>query len=363
MGSPPRPSSRRSAGSRTPRHTPIRRLGPGLALVALVTGGAVLLGALQAQTLGLTILDRLVLAIVLGAMVRSAWTVPDSLESGISFAATPLLEVAIVLLGAAVDLPLLLRAGPSLALSIIALVIISLALGYASARLLRLPPRLAALVATGNAICGNSAIAALAPVIGATTAEVTSAIAFTAVLGVGVVLGLPLLIAPLGLSDYQYGVLAGMSVYAVPQVLAATMPVSALAAQVGTLVKLVRVMMLGPVIILVSFVHARRDRQETEDSGGLAVRGEYSARPLPWFLIGFLGLASLRTGGMIPDPIAGQLATVSGFLTLVAMTGLGLGVDLRKLRRAGPRVSLAAAIAMVALVSLGVLSIRLLHIA
>ena len=358
MGSPPRRSSRRSAG----RHTAIRRLGPGLTLVSLVAGSATVLAPLQTQLLGLTILDRLVLAILLGATVRTAWEIPNGMEPGITFAATPLLELAILLLGAAVELPLLLRAGPSLALGIIALVIISLALGYATARILRLPPRLAALVATGNSICGNSAIAALAPVIGATTAEVTSAIAFTAVLGVGVVLGLPLLIAPLGLSDYQFGVLAGMSVYAVPQVLAATIPVSALAAQVGTLVKLVRVMLLGPVIIAISFVRARRERREGADSGVTSARAAHPTRPLPWFLVGFLGLTALRTGGMIPDPIAGQLASVSGVFTLVAMAGLGLGVDLRELRRAGPRVSFAAALAMLMLVTLGVLSIRMLRI-
>ena len=176
------------------------------------------------------------------------------------------------------------------------------------------------------------------------------------------VLGLPLLIAPLGLSDYQFGVLAGMSVYAVPQVLAATMPVSTFAAQVGTLVKLVRVMMLGPVIIAVSVVRARRGRSQAADDTERPTSAQDRARPLPWFLVGFLGLAALRTGGMIAEPIAGQLASVSGFFTLIAMAGLGLGVDLRELRRAGPRVSIAAAAAMLALVTFGVLCIRLLRI-
>jgi len=319
-------------------------------------------GQLQTQLLGFTILDRLVLAILLGAVVRTTWALPTVLEPGITFAATPLLEIAIVLLGAAVDLPLLFRAGPALVIAIVGLVGIGLAGGYLIGRLFQLPPRLAALVATGNAICGNSAIAALAPVIGATTAEVTSAIAFTAVLGVGVVLGLPLLIAPLGLSDYQYGVLAGMSVYAVPQVLAATVPVSALAAQVGTLVKLVRVMMLGPVIVAVSFIRNRCASRPAPDGAMMAARTAHPARPLPWFLIGFLGLAALRTAGVIPEPIAGRLASASSFLTLVAMAGLGLGVDLRELRRAGPRISIAAAAAMLALVTLGVLSIRVLRI-
>ena len=62
---------------------------------------------------------------------------------------------------------------------------------------------MAVLVASGNAICGNSAIAAVAPIIGATAREVASAIAFTAVLGVAVVLALPLLIPALGLSATQ----------------------------------------------------------------------------------------------------------------------------------------------------------------
>ncbi|MGA1309576.1 MAG: YeiH family protein [Gemmatimonadaceae bacterium] len=359
MGSPPPPSSRRSAG----RVGAIRRLASGLVLVAVVAGAAAALALLQTRALGVTILDRLVLAILLGAAVRTTWTLPAALEPGVAFAATPLLEGAIVLLGAAVDLPLLVRAGPVLLIAIVGLVGIGLAVGYVIGRLLQLPPRLAALVATGNAICGNSAIAALAPVIGATTAEVTSAIAFTAVLGVGVVLGLPLLIVPLGLSDYQFGVLAGMSVYAVPQVLAATMPVSALAAQVGTLVKLVRVMMLGPVVVAISVIRTRRARRPAPDGAEAAARPSHPARPLPWFLLGFLGLAALRTAGMIPELIAGRLALASGLLTLVAMAGLGLGVDLRELRRAGPRVSIAAGLAMVALVMGGVLSIRLLRIA
>ena len=84
---------------------------------------------------------------------------------------------------------------------------------------------MAILVACGNAICGNSAIAAVAPVIGADSKDVAAVIAFTAVLGVLMVLGLPLFVPLAGLSRHQYGVLAGLTVYAVPQVLAATVPV------------------------------------------------------------------------------------------------------------------------------------------
>ena len=85
------------------------------------------------------------------------------------------------------------------------------------------------LIACGNSICGNSAIAAVAPMIGARAEDIASSIAFTAVLGVVVVLTLPLLVPMLDLSLTQYGVLAGLTVYAVPQVLAATLPIGALA--------------------------------------------------------------------------------------------------------------------------------------
>jgi uncharacterized integral membrane protein (TIGR00698 family) len=117
---------------------------------------------------------------------------------------------------------------------------------YGLGRLFGLPRRMAARIACGNSICGNSAIAAVAPVIGADGEDVSAAIAFPAVLGVIVVLGLPLLAPFLHLSGTQYGALAGLTVYAVPQVLAATAPIGTIAIQMGTLVKLVRVLMLGP---------------------------------------------------------------------------------------------------------------------
>ena len=71
-------------------------------------------------------------------------------------------------------------------------------------------------------------------------------------LGVLVVLGLPLLIPLLRLSETQYGILAGMTVYAVPQVLAATVPAGIVSTQIGTLVKLIRVMMLGPLVACIA---------------------------------------------------------------------------------------------------------------
>jgi uncharacterized integral membrane protein (TIGR00698 family) len=207
------------------------------------------------------------------------------------------------------------------------------------------------LVACGNSICGNSAIAAVAPTIGASSEDIASSIAFTAILGVIVVLSLPFLVPLLHLSETQYGIVAGLTVYAVPQVLAATIPVSLLSAQLGTLVKLVRVLMLGPVVIGLSVAVGRA-------RGGKAAMS--LSRLVPWFIVGFLALAGLRSAGAIPDPILRGVMPVATVLTIVSMAALGLGVDLRVLGRVGGRVTLAVSLSLVFLLVISLLLIRTL---
>jgi uncharacterized integral membrane protein (TIGR00698 family) len=268
------------------------------------------------------------------------------------------LEVAIVLLGASVDLPLLLRSGPSLALGIVLLVVLGLAASYAIGRLFGLPHNLAVLVGCGNSICGNSAIAAVAPVIGADQEHVASAIAFTAILGVVVVVALPLLAHPLGLSDYQYGVVAGLTVYAVPQVLAAAFPVSVLSGQVGTLVKLMRVLMLGPVVLFFALRH-RGNRAPVAAASRRANARFQVTRFVPWFIIGFMLLGALRSAGVITPRIGDPLKTLSGWLTVLAMAALGLGVNLRAIARVGRPVMITVSASLLVLFGL---SLSLIHV-
>ena len=334
-----------------------RRLVPGLLLSLGVVGAALAVAALEVRVFGHAVVEALVVALVLGMLLRFVWTPPPCFDAGIQFAAKELLEIAVFLLGAAVDVPLLMRAGPALAIGIVLLVVVGLVGGFLLSRAFGLPSKLAILVACGNAICGNSAIAAVAPVIGAKREHVASSIAFTAVLGVATVLCLPLLIGPLALNDYQYGVLAGLTVYAVPQVLAAALPVSALAGQVGTLVKLVRVLMLGPVVLF----FALRGAAGRATAAGARVRIE-PTRLIPWFVAGFLALAVLRAVGVFPDAWAPPVRTVSGHLTVIAMAALGLGVDMRAVGRVGRPVAAAVTASLVLLIVLAVALIRVLGV-
>ncbi|WP_332655272.1 YeiH family protein [Brevundimonas sp.] len=336
---------------------------PGLALSAAVALAAVAVQALELRLFGRGWIDAIVLAILIGAAIRSAWTPPASVRPGVEFSARTLLEIAVVLLGASVSAATVIAIGPGLLLGTAVVVTLAIAVSYFIGRLLRLPRRMAVLIACGNAICGNSAIAAVAPVIDADAGDVSAAIAFTAVLGVVVVLVLPLLGAALALSEVRYGTLAGLTVYAVPQVLAATVPVGAVANQAGTLIKLVRVLMLGPVCLALAVAVALRGRSE---GGSPAADASPRRLPLghllPWFIVGFLLMMGARSLDLIPADALPVLRWITTALTVLAMAALGLSTDARAVARAGPRIAAVVTLSLLALIGMALGLIGLLAV-
>jgi uncharacterized integral membrane protein (TIGR00698 family) len=331
---------------------------PGVALCCAIAGVAVMLQGFEERALGHPYVEALVIAILVGIAVRSLWQPGKLWGHGISLSAKMLLEIAVMLLGASISFAAIVASGPALLTGIVMTVVAALAASYGISRALGLPQRVSILIACGNSICGNSAIAAVAPVIGADSDDIASSIAFTAILGVIVVLGLPLLIPLLRLSETQYGVLAGLTVYAVPQVLAATVPISAVSAQLGTLVKLVRVLMLGPVIIVLSLL-----RSKLNVSGGDTAPRVGWQHLIPWFITGFLVFAALRSFGLVPNGLLAPIAITAKWLTIISMAALGLGVDVRVVGRVGGRVTAAVVMSLVVLVAISAGLIWVLRIA
>ncbi|MDD1450076.1 putative sulfate exporter family transporter [Sphingomonas sp. H160509] len=336
---------------------------PGIALCGIVTSAAYALEAGERVIVGKAWLEALVLAILIGTAVRSMWAPDAKWHAGIAFSAKYLLEIAVVLLGASVSASTILTAGPALLFGIVGVVASAIFLSFGIGRLLGLPTRMALLIACGNSICGNSAIAAVAPVIGADSDDVAASIAFTAVLGVVVVLCLPLLGIALGMSGVAYGALSGLTVYAVPQVIAAASPLGVVAVQTGTLVKLVRVLMLGPVCLVLSLVAPRLAPQEVPDGEIVAGAGA-KKRPgishiVPWFIVGFLIVVACRSLGLIPSVAIVPISRIATLLTVVSMAALGLGVDVRTVAKAGGRVTGAVVLSLIGLggISFGLLAL------
>lgn len=335
----------------------IRTALPGLLLCGGVTLAAHALARFEVRLFGRAWLESLVLAIVLGTALRTAYRIGPRYDAGIAVGARLLLEIAVVLLGVSVSAGALLARGAALVAGIACVVAVAIVLSYAIGRAIGLPKKMAILIACGNSICGNSAIAAVAPVIEADGQDVAASIAFTAVLGVGVVLGLPLLVHLLSFSDVQYGVFAGLTVYAVPQVLAATSPVAAASVQVGTVVKLVRVLMLGPVVLGLSLLKPGHRTGRVPDH---APDRPAPMQLVPWFIVGFVAMLGLRSLDWLPHAVLAPAHAAADVLTVMSMAALGLGVDARAVLRAGGRV---AAVVVLSLLGLGVVSYALIEFA
>jgi uncharacterized integral membrane protein (TIGR00698 family) len=330
---------------------------PGIALSSLVAALGFGAESIEKALFGRAWFESLVMAILIGALLRTFLGLSPRLEPGVKVSAKLFLELAIVLLGASISISAIASAGLSLVAGVAACVVIAIVSSYAIGRLLKLDHRLALLVACGNSICGNSAIVAVAPVIRAEAEDVAASIAFTAALGILVVLLLPLGQHATGMSPESYGILSGMTVYAVPQVLAATAPVGLLSMQTGTLVKLIRVMMLAPVIFMIGLLSGGDRNNGTRSAGPV----EWS-RLAPWFIVGFAVLMSLRSAGMIPDGLVEPLEMTAKVLTIISMAALGLSVDMRTILSSGGRVLAAGTISLAVLVAISLLLLHLLGI-
>ena len=337
---------------------------PGLVLVAAIGLAALAAEATLKRVFGsgATVVEALVLAVLLGVVLRNTVGVPLAAAPGVALAGKQVLEVAVLLLGASVDVLQVLRAGPRMLVLIGGCVVLALLAGRTLGRLLGLNPTLALLVAVGNAICGNSAIVAVAPVLRADKRDVALAVALTAVVGVGLVLGLPALVPLLHLTQYQYGALVGTTVYAVPQVVAAAFPVGPEAGEVATFVKLMRVLALGPVVLVCGLLAAG---QSVAPAGRRVF-------PVPLFVAGFLGLMLCNSSGAFswlaslfglpPGAIGAVSKDLSRVLMLGAMGALGLGVEIAAVRKVGLRVLGAVLGSAAILVVLSLTLIRLLDL-
>lgn len=341
----------------------MRPLIPGFVACVLVALVSVVLSDALTAMLGRTVVEAIVVALLLGIALRALPWRP-ALTPGATFVAKPVLELGVAFVGASIDLTRLGGAGLVLA----AIVLLGVAGGMAASLLiglrLGLSRRLALLVAAGNSICGNSAIAAVGSVTGATRAEIASAIGLTAIAGLVMVLALPLAVEALAIDHVRAGVLTGMTVYAIPQVAAASIPIGPAAADTAMLVKLTRVVLLAPITVGTALLWPRVDPADALGPDGTPiVRPRPPLRRLvPWFVVAFLVLALLRSVGVIPAAVGDEARVVGNVLLVLGMVGVGFGIDPGAVRAVGLRVGLATVLSLAAMIVLAVVLIATLGV-
>jgi uncharacterized integral membrane protein (TIGR00698 family) len=283
-------------------------------------------------------------ALLLGLAIGSIAAIRERLLPGATLAARYALRLGITLLGARLTVSQLVATGLGSVVAIVVTVSSALLLGMWLARRFGLVPPLSALITVGMAICGNSAILALSPIIGARHRETAYAVSTITIFGlIGVVL-LPILGRLIDMTDAAFGTWAGLAVNDTAQVVATGYAYSVPAGDIATVVKLTRNLAILPVLIGATWWAARSIAPPTEPGVTRPTsKTAMVARAVPWFVIGFVVFAALRSLGLLDVvlPTGGTLAdlcsTLATLLILVALAGVGLATDVRTLFSVGPR--------------------------
>ena len=321
------------------RHTGrnLGRIWPGLALAVLVAASArALHGILPARAAALV--GEVILAVGLGLVLGNTFRPGGRFQPGLRVAYQGVLRLAIVLLGARFAFDQVLAIGGRALVLILALMTLALVVAHTLGHWAGVSRKLASLIGVGAAVCGNSAITAVAPVIEARDEDMSYAIATNTVFGTVAVFLYPLLGHALGLDDAFFGTWAGTAVNDTSQVVATGFAYSETAGDIATTVKLTRNALMGLVILGMGLAYGG-----ALGRSGLPLRSRV-ARSVPLFVVGFLVMALLNTLGVFRElsmkwdrDLGADLGACSHALILVALAGVGLGTRLVDLRRTGWR--------------------------
>jgi uncharacterized integral membrane protein (TIGR00698 family) len=304
------------------------------------------------------VLSEILVAIVLGLVVSNVWTVPPTTGPGLRFVVQKVLRAGIVLLGARFHLADVARIGGDAIGLILVCMTVALTFALLVGRRLGLPPRLALLIGVGTAVCGNSAIVATAPVIKANEREVGFAVGTITLTGTMALFLYPLIGHMLHLTDPVFGVWSGVAVNDTSQVVATSAAYSLVARDVATVVKLVRNALMAPLIMLIAWWWSREaDAQQGAASGSWL-------KAIPPFVLMFLGMALLRSVGLIPPGLARWLDEGAKACILVALAGIGLQTKIQDMRAVGATpfflgvgtAALLATLSLLAILTLGMAS-------
>jgi len=327
-------------------------------------------GLISNPTLNKSI-SEILIAVLLGLYLRNWIGLGERTKAGIKFSIQRVLRFGIILLGLRLSLQDVVATGAKALVLVTICITVALILAYFAGRLFKVPPRLAALIGVGTAICGNTAILATAPVLDANEEEVSFAVATITLFGLLAVLTYPIIGHLLGLSDRFFGLWAGTAVNDTSQVVAVGAIFSGAALNVATIVKLTRNTLMAPLIVLVGLV-SRATNKKLSASAATATRLDWG-KLIPGFVIGFLVMSLIRTLGVafgfLPQNVSNpgnlQLAAnvlnaldeVSKFAILMALAAVGLNTDLSSLKRIGvkPLIIGTCVAAVIAILSLSLI--------
>ena len=269
------------------------------------------------------------IALILGAIVATGFA---DVEPGGIWMTKHVMPVAIILIGFGLNLAIITHSDVgSIALSVALGAALSCLLSsYLIGKFIGLDLATSLTVGTGGAICGNSAVIAVAPSLKLSQEKYGVILAMVNVMGLCTFLLIPLLTSILGFSEIEGGIWSGAVVHAVPQAVAAGESIGGEALVVATAVKLSRVSLLIVLVPLFAWVGRRVDTEEVQANSGF---------PVPYFVPGFVVAACLTTW-VLPESITDDLEKVGSYMLLPLLAAVGFFINKKSMQSAGGPVFL-----------------------
>jgi uncharacterized integral membrane protein (TIGR00698 family) len=277
------------------------------------------------------VVSEVTIVIVLGLVVgRWPGVRSATFAAGLRLAAERFLRAGIILLGAKLSIDQIAAIGAPAVAVVVVTMAAAIVVVLGLARIAAVDTRLAVLLAVGAAICGNTAVVAASPVIGARPRDTAYAVSTVTLFGTIAVFAYPLIAHAGQFGDAVFGLWSGVAINDTSQVVAASSAYSPGAFEVATVVKLIRNAFMAPVLLGIAWTWARRIGTTGDTRAGLR-------RAVPVFVLGFLALSAVRSAGLIDTGTANLFEAAARALILVALAAVGLSVRLEDLRAVGPR--------------------------
>jgi uncharacterized integral membrane protein (TIGR00698 family) len=316
---------------------------PGIALSAALAALAMGIGGLGwLQSRGMS---ALTVAILLGiVLANTVYTrLAGTVGPGVNFSKQTLLRAGVILYGLRLTLQDIGDVGIAGVLIDAVVLTSTFALAYLlGTRFFGLDRTTAILIGAGSAICGAAAVMATEPIVRAKAEQVTVAVSCVVVFGTLAIFLYPILY---GLNTHwpliaagprAFGIYAGSTIHEVAQVFAAGRSVSIATADTAVVTKMVRVMMLAPLLIALSAWMTRRAAHtHTEIDQSAAASGAKRRLRIPWFAFGFIGMVLFNSSALLPQGARIALVDVDTFILAMAMAALGLTTHVSAIRNAG----------------------------
>lgn len=295
----------------------------------------------------------LIVGIILGMLYANSLrnNLPETWVPGIKFCSKHILRLGIILYGFRLTFQSVIAVGTEAIVIDLIIVTLTLLIGIAAGKLLKMDSHISLLTATGSAICGAAAVLGAESVIKPQPYKTAVAVSTVVIFGTIAMFVYPAMFNAgiTGLDNTAMGVYTGSTLHEVAHVVGAGNAMGAEVSDTAIIVKMIRVILLAPVLLVMSFF-----------IGGKPAAGEKRKITIPWFAFGFIAVIGFNSLNLLPASVVSFINSFDTFLLTMAMTALGAETSIDKFRQAGAKPFILATILFVWLMGGGYLLARYL---